>query len=207
GERRRQESECVTLVESEELVVIQAGPRNEARGNLKVVNVHAVGGWLLHQCFRALVVAGEAGPFVHHSRPCQLDPELADRKQGEVSVAHSGGEKDLRGGLENGKFGNRRWRIQRIKKQIVVKDVLIPPETGIEAIHFSLLRAYAADIVRIAAVTEVGKQKIVKQHAGVRRRMHLQRVFQKTGTCSQVDHAVPRAGVAGEIGDTSAEFS
>src|ERR1700761_7727493 len=97
-------------------------------------------------------------------------------------------------------------RVKRIRKQIIVKDILIAPEAGGERVCSAFREPQAAHIQWVAAVSEVAEAEIIKQFSGMRRRAHVERVLQQPGTAAKVYKRVPHCLATGEIGEASAKF-
>ena len=108
--------------------------------------------------------------------------------------------------LQNRNRGIRERWIQRVAQQIVVKDVLVAPEIGVEVVQRSFEHPQVADVVWIAAIAVVAEGKIVEQQSFVRGRMQIERILQQPGAAAEIHERVPDSGIAGEVGDASAKF-
>ncbi len=100
----------------------------------------------------------------------------------------------------------RSRRVQRICEQVIIKDILVTPEAGVEIVQSPFKHPQPADIVGVAAISEVAERHIVKQQARMGRRVHVQRILQQPWAGTEVYKCVPNSGVAAEIGDSSAKL-
>src|SRR5271163_2109554 len=82
--------------------------------------------------------------------------------------------------------GRRSRRIQRIRQQVVVPEILVPPKQYTKVVPFVLVEAQARYIVRIAAITKIAEVEVVEQKAVVIERAHIQRVIKETQARTEI---------------------
>src|SRR6185437_931317 len=100
-----------------------------------------------------------------------------------------------------------RWRIQRVSQQVIVKEILVPPEEEAEVVPFVLRQAHASDVFRITAPTEAAHVEIVEQYSRIVERMGGERLIKKARAGMLIDKGVIHCPAAVDVAEAIAELN
>jgi len=100
----------------------------------------------------------------------------------------------------------RRRGIERVRKERITPGILVPPEHAVEIVPFVLADPQAGHIVRVAAVSGVGKNEAVEKESVVVERLHFESRSQQPRAGAKVYKGVVSGFVAGKIGEPSSKF-
>ncbi len=174
----------------EELIVGDRGSRKHAKVYPGVIRVRRIAVRFREIRHGAAVRGEKAWPFVAVMRKAQPKAHSGLRQERHIVILHpphqivrlrgsrlrhggiravtrkprmQGGRRadDATGRLRS--QGARRRRIERVGPQIVVPEILVPPEHPVEVVPLVFVHVQPRNVVRIAAVTKVRKRQRVEQ--------------------------------------------
>ncbi len=174
----------------EELIVGDRGSRKHAKIYPGVIRVRRIAVCFREIRYGAAVRGEKAGPFVAVMRKAQPEAHSGLRQERHIVILHPPHQIVRVSGirLRHGEVGavarnprmqcgrraddatgrlrsERAWRrrIERVGPQIVVPEILVPPEHPVEVVPLVFVHVQPRNVVRIAAVTKISERQRVEQ--------------------------------------------